>query len=702
VQVLDLPGTYSLAARSPDEMVAVDVLLGLRADTPRPDAVVVVVDAANLERNLYLATQVLEAGRPVVVALNMADDARRRGIEIDAGALAGELGVAVVPTVANRGEGIDRLRAAVVAALDGAPPEPRWGWPEAYRLSEATLSDELAAAGHPDVPPVELRRAILDVGGEAERRLVRRAGAAARRSLDAVRAGLERAGVPLAGLEAGVRYGYIGEVVSRTVRRPAAPRVTTSDRIDAVLTHRVWGTAVFVVLMTGVFLSIFSWAEPLMVLIDEGVFGTLKQAVAGWDALGDGVLKSLLVDGVISGVGGVLVFLPQILILFGFIAILEGCGYMARAAFLMDRLLRWCGLSGRSFIPMLSSFACAVPGIMAARTIESRRDRIATILVAPLMSCSARIPVYVILTAAFVPAALQGVVFASMYLVGIVVAIPVAFVLKKTLLRGDTPSFLVELPPYRVPSARVVLHRMLGQGRTFVVRAGTLILAASVVVWALSTWPRRPEPDAAAVAAAERLRLERDVEEARQRQALDVAREMGGPVAAAAAERFDAYLAAKADEERAEANAAEGERLRHSALGTVGKFLEPVFAPIGWDWKVGMAVVASFPAREVVVSTLGVIYNLGAGEDEESMALRDRLKEATWEDGPRKGRPVFDLASALALMVFFALCAQCASTLVTIWKETGTWGWAAFTFAYMTTLAWLAAWLTAVVVRAVA
>jgi ferrous iron transport protein B len=701
-------------------MVAVDVLLGRRVDTPRPDAVVVVLDATNLQRNLYLATQVLELGVPAVLAVNLSDDAQARGIEVDLAALGGGLGVPAVATVAHRGEGVPDLTRALLAALDAgvAPRDGRLNWPPALLEAEREL-----AAAVPALHPVEVRRALLDVDGEAEHRALARGGAGTRDALARARARLAASG-STASLEASVRYGFVAPLVARAVRRPERPAATRSDRLDAVLTHRVWGTAILVLVMTVVFMSLFAWANPLMEWIDQGLFGRL----GAWTAAsipGDGLLESLLVDGVIAGVGGVLVFLPQIVILFALLALLEGCGYMARAAFLMDRLLRAVGLSGRSFIPMLSSFACAIPGIMAARVIESRRDRIVTILVAPLMSCSARIPVYVILIGAFVPAAtvwgflnVQGLVFAAMYFVGIVVAIPVAFLLKQTLLKGDTPSFVVEFPPYRMPQPRAVGQAMWRNGKAFVVRAGSVILAASIVVWALSKFPEHPDPGAAQRAETARFEAEvagraesRAVELARQEQALLVYESQGGEVARLGREKFREFQqAARAYEddvaarrtalaESADADAA-GESLRHSLLGRMGHAVEPVFAPIGWDWKVGMAVIASFPAREVVVSTLGVIYNLGGDQDEESESLRERLKAARWEAGPRAGTPVFDLASALALMVFFALCAQCASTLVIIAKETSSWGWAGFTFAYMTVLAWGAAWLTATVVRA--
>jgi ferrous iron transport protein B len=427
-----------------------------------------------------------------------------------------------------------------------------------------------------------------------------------------------------------------------------------------------------------------------MDFLKNDVFGRLQKAIAAWGVLGGGALESLVTTGIIGGVGNVLVFLPQILVLALFLAVLEDCGYMARAAFLMDRLLRWCGLSGRSFIPLLSSFACAVPGILATRTIESRRDRLATMLVAPLMSCSARLPVYALIVSAFLPGLSpleRALVFAGAYFLGIVVAIPIAWILKRTLLRGEAPPFVMELPAYKRPGARAVLWKAWGQGKEFVVRASTLILATSVVVWALSYFPHDP-------AVAERAKAE-SVASAdaavEQAKASGSAEAVEAAQAAAAAARTDGALSLAAD----------GAWLRDSYMGRAGRAIEPVFEPIGWDWKVDVAVIASFPAREVVVGVLGVLYGLGDSEDA-AEALQTRVRDAKWESGPRKGQPVFDLGSALALMVFFALCMQCVSTLAVMRKETGTWRWPAFAFVYLTALAYVGALATAWITRAVA
>ena len=588
IELVDLPGTYSLAPQGPDEQVSVDVLHGRQPDVPRPDVVVVVADATNLDRNLFLATQATELGLPVVVALTLCDLGRRRGRTIDTAALARRLGCPVIPVAAPRGEGLGELKAAILAAPAAGPPAPL---------------------------PLE------PVAGDEARPAATR---------DAIR-----------------RYALVERLLEGIVRvDPARPRLP-EDGIDRLLTHRLWGTLAFAAVMLALFSSIFWLAAPLMDLISAGMDG-----LAGWaaDALPPGALRDLVVDGVLAGVGGVVVFVPQIALLFLFIAVLEGCGYLARAAYLMDRLLVGAGLSGKSFIPLLSSFACAIPGIMAARTIENRRDRLLTILVAPLMSCSARLPVYLLLCGAFVPNVAVGlpwlrlpaVVLAGMYALGVAVAAAVAFVLSRTIFKGPPQPFVMELPGWRWPQPGVVAERVREAAWSFLKNAGTMILAMSVVIWALGSYPKPAGPPAGEVTEAE----------------------------------------------------ARGEALRQSFLGRAGRLIEPVVRPLGWDWRLGCAAVASFPAREVVLGTLGVIYNLGdvdPGEEEGATALVRRLKAATWDGTDRK---VFTLPVALSLMVFFALCAQCASTLVIIGKETQSWFWPVVTFTYMTVLAWLGAFAT--------
>jgi ferrous iron transport protein B len=677
--LVDLPGTYSLAPRSPDEMVAVDVLTGRRDDVAAPDAVLCIVDASNLERNLYLVSQVLGMGLPTVVALNMMDVARSRGLSIDADRLARQLGVPVVPVQANRRVGLDALRSALARAIDQPPPAPECPFPPAFREEVGRLQAALdqAGTGRERPPRYLVERLLLDKGGSVESRLLADAPESLREALQQARERLAQAGSPVPAVEAVARYGWVARVLEGVITRPARREVGRSDRIDRVLTHKLWGTLVFAALMLVVFQAIFRWSEWPMEWID----GAVKAAGRAVESrMAEGPLRSLLTDGVLGGVGSVLVFLPQIFFLFFFIAILEDCGYMARAAYLMDRLMVRLGLSGKSFIPLLSSFACAIPGVMATRVIENRRDRLTTILVAPLMSCSARLPVYTLLIAAFIPdrnlgrvVGLRALTMFSMYALGIATAALVAWLLKRTILRGATPPFVMELPAYKWPSPRLVLHRMFERGWGFVRRAGTMILAVSIVVWAAAYFPR----DRRAVEGPFRA----------EREALEARLEKLGP--------DDPARESIEDSLGAIANRVAGEYTRRSYLGRAGRVIEPVVRPLGWDWRIGCAALASFPAREVVVATLGVIFDLGsdAGGDDPagSRTLQDTLRSATWEG---TSRPLFSVPVALSIMVFFALCAQCAATLAVIRRETNSWRWPAFTFAYMTALAYLAALAT--------
>ena len=651
LDLIDLPGAYSLAAHSPDEMLAIDVLLGQQQDAPPVDGILAVVDASNLRRNFYLVSQLAEIDVPLVVALNMGDIALRRGISIDASALSEALGAPVVPVLAHRRQGLDELRRTLAALnADPAPARPqRVELPD--ELQRATA--ELQASVSGPLSPVEALRALVDEDGYAERRLLASAGDGV---ADRLR-GLRTVGADsLSELESNARYAWIDGLLAQAIDQPSRLESRRSDRADRVLAHRLFGVAIFVLVNVLVFEAIYTWSGPLMDGIDA-LFAACGDRAAA--LIPPGALQSLVVDGLIAGVGGVLIFLPQIAILFFFIALLEDSGYMARAALLMDRLLTRVGLSGTAFMPLLSSFACAVPGIMAARTIEDRRDRFATILVAPLMSCSARLPVYVLFIGTFVPdrslwggvIGLQALTLFAFYCLGALVAIPVAWLLKRTLLKGDPPPFLLELPSYKTPDLRTVLLRVYHSSRAFVVRAGSLILATTIAMWALAYFPRSE-------AVVERHQIERQ---------------------AVAPEALDALAKRQA-----------AELVENSYLGQAGHWVAPVVRPLGWDWRIGMAVIASFPAREVIISALGTIYSLGAEEDEGSESLRATLAAATWPDG----RPIYTLAVALSIMVFFALCAQCLSTLVVIKKETGSYGWSLFSFGYMTALAYIGALAT--------
>ncbi|HEV3004817.1 MAG TPA: ferrous iron transport protein B, partial [Pirellulales bacterium] len=591
--------------------------------------------------------------------------------------LSKRLGVPVVEVQAHRRRGLAELKAALTEAAPRVAVTPASPFPAAFQQEVDQLSERLAQ--RPDETPLPrylVERLLLDTAGYLTSQLLD-GQEAADNLLAAPRERLAKAGCAVPAVEALARYGWVATVLEGVVSRPAARPVTVSDQIDRCLTHRLWGTLFFLLMMVVVFQSVFRVARLPMNWIDAA-----KGAAGDWVTghMPEGALQSLLVKGLIDGVGSVLIFLPQIMILFFFIALLEDCGYMARAAYLMDKLMAKVGLSGKSFIPLLSSFACAIPGVMATRVIENRRDRLTTILVAPLMSCSARLPVYTLLIAAFIPdrsyagglVALQGLTMTAMYLLGIVTAMLVALALKRSLLRGPTPPFVMELPSYKWPSPATVVYRMVERGWSFVRRAGTLVVAVSIVVWAALYFPHDDAVKAPFL----------------------------GPLA-----DIKAKLASlPAGDPRCDELIAEQVRLQNeimaaynaqSYLGRLGHAIEPAVRPLGWDWRIGCAVIASFPAREVVVATLGIIYNLGEGVDVEDEGSRSRLetelKRATWEGTVT---PVFNVPVALSIMVFFALCAQCASTLVVIKRETNSWGWPIFTFIYMTTLAYVAALVT--------
>jgi ferrous iron transport protein B len=660
--IVDLPGTYSLSPRSPDEMVAVDVLISRRSDVPPIDVVLCIVDASNLERNLYLVSQVLELGLPTVVALNMVDVAKDKGLALNLAKLAEQLPVKFVPVQANRAIGLAELKLAIADAAGQPPPEIATPFPEPFAAEVETLAERANSNGDAALPRYLVERLLLDTGGYLVKAGLPGIDSELLAKVQAARSRLTAAGLPVPAVESIARYSWAAQVLAGVVTRPADRPRTLSDRIDKLLTHRILGTLVFLVVMLLMFQAVFAVAEPASAAIDW-----LNASLGGLVTrfIPEGWLRSLLITGVIGGAGGVLVFLPQIFTLFFFIALLEDCGYMARAAYLMDKLMSRIGLSGKSFIPLLSSFACAVPGIMATRVIENRRDRLVTILVAPLMSCSARLPVYTLLIGAFVPNLalsiggltipwLRGLVMFAMYSVGIVAGIGAAWVLKKTVLRGATPPFVMELPSYKMPGLWIVLHRMLEQGWSFVYRAGTLILAVSILVWALAYFPH------------DQSQIDRAL------------------LAQLVQSRDQWSRSARNDDLATVENKIAAQYLATSYLGRMGKWIEPAVKPLGWDWRIGCAAIASFPAREVVVATMGVIYNLGEDQDESSANLRWTLQNDS----------SFNLPVALSVMVFFALCAQCASTLAVIRRETGSWGWPVLTFVYMTLLAYVGALVT--------
>jgi ferrous iron transport protein B len=615
VELLDLPGLYSLTAATMEERVAADALLGRAPGSGKPTAVVLLLDATNLERNLFLASQVLELGLPTVVALNMIDLAHAEGIRIQPEKLARELGCPVVPTAARTGHGIERLKAQIELIVRNPERAPR---PKA------------AACGG-------------GCGG----------------------------GCPFQ-----ARYNWAEKIGAACSSGRPATHGQRTERIDRVLTHPVVGVAAFLAIMVVVFTMIF-WVARFPMALIEWIFDTCGRYLGSGlthvaHMLHPGLLRgaieydltSLLTQGVLSGVGGVLVFLPQICILFFFLSLLEDTGYLARAAFVMDRLMRRVGLPGKAFVPMLSAHACAVPAIMAARVIDDKRDRLVTMLVLPFMSCSARIPVYTMLVALLFPGAAwkAGLVFTGAYLLGIVAALVMALVFKRTILPGETRPLVLELPSYKMPSLRTALLTMLDRARLFVTKAGTVILLVSVILWALSYYPHSAPPPAAVALGAQ-----------------------AGQLAAAG-------QAGPAAELRDQATRLTRQNsLQHSFAGHIGRAIEPALRPLGYDWQLGIGILSSFAAREVFVSTLSVVY--GMGEDaanDNPQSLYATMAKVTRSDGT----PMFTAAVCLSLLVFYVLAMQCASTLAVTRRETGGWGWPAFQFAYMSVLAYGGALLT--------
>ena len=646
--VLDLPGCYSLIPRSPDEKVAADIIFGRDASTA-PDAVVCVVDVTNLARHLYLVGQVIEAGRPVIVALTMVDEAARLGLIVDFKKLAAHLKVPVVEVVASKGKGLDYLGAELDRILNRPwePPTRSFQLPPAFEsrikeyapLAESTDIQTLYCVAGQHTPACTDKlekiakqvRADLGVDEETVRRFI---------------------------VEA--RYKWQRGVAHEVIRFDGRKGRNWTRRLDDIFLHRVFGPIILVAVLAVVFQSVFTWAsypaKAISFVTDVWLPGLVESFLA------PGPLQSLLIDGVIAGVGAVVVFLPQILLIYLFLTLLEDSGYLARAAFILDHFMSKVGLSGRSFIPLLSSFACAIPGIMATRTIPHQKDRLATILIAPLMTCSARLPIYALLIAAFVPETkiwgpfgYQGLTLLGLYLLGIVGAMLVAALFRRTILRGPTPPLLLELPTYRIPRLKTLLITLWDRGMTFLVSAGTIIFAVSIVLWALFSYPQHDSIEA----------------------------------------KYDAERATLMAQNPSDAevatleNRASAERLQHSFAGYIGRAIEPVIAPLGFDWKMGIGILGSFAAREVFVSTMGVTYGVGSSTDDESLA--ERLQS---DKNAQTGEPIWTPLVAITLLVFYAFALQCVSTIAVIKRETGGWKWPAFAFGYMTLLAYGAALLT--------
>ena len=638
IELLDLPGSYSLGAHAPDERITRDVLFGLRQDTPRPERVLCVVDASHLERNLYFITQVIELGLPTIIALNMIDVAEAQGVPINADKLSEELGVPVIPVQATRKDSLLPLRLALSRA-----EVPRSSWMPELPSVWTRATDGVAALwpgggasepSSPRDPLIRMKAALLLATPDVETpTLAQELGAGRALGIAlAQRVMLDRELPEWREALVAARYARIGEICHAAQGGRSAASDVLTHRLDNLLTHRIWGWVCFVGMMTLMFVSIFTIAQYPMDWINAG-FDKLAEGVQGILPAGD--LRDLLTDGVIAGVGGVVVFLPQILILFFFIGLLEDTGYMARAAFLMDRVMSKVGLHGKSFIPLLSSYACAIPGIMSTRTIENPKDRLVTILVAPLMSCSARLPVYALMIAALLPTNTvwtKGALMMGLYLLGTSAALLFAWLFKKTILKGVTPLFLMELPPYRLPSLSQIASQMFQRAGIFLKRAGTVILAISVILWFLASFPKLHVPAGAP-----------------------------GPTKA--------------------------EQLQHSFAGHIGHAIEPAIAPLGMDWKIGIGLVAAQAAREVFCGTMAVVYNVERKKGEEPDSLGEIMRHQQRPDAS----PVYTPLTCLSILVFFVLSMQCVSTLAVVRRETNSFRWPIFQFCYMTGTAYLAA-----------
>ena len=650
----DLPGTYSLNARSAEEQIALDALVGIGGERA-PDVVVVCLDATQLARSVYLLLQCQELGARCVGALTMVDEAGAAAP--DARALSQLVDCEVVAVTARTRRGLPELGAAIDRALR-AERRAIWRWTPSPALRREL--DAVGAALPASWRAAERYRAALPTADDAvalwaltcidnsEHDGDELVGVPPELRAAAIAARAPRASDQLLDDEPVLaRWKWLDREIAKLAR--VAPDRSLTERIDRVLLHRAIGFGVFAAVMTALFMALFAGAAPLIDGIDHGL-KALGASVHGW--LGDGIFTDFLADGVIAGVGTVLEFLPQILMLFLFLGFLEDCGYLARVAYLMDRVMRSMNLHGKAFVPMLFGFACAVPAITATRTMERRRDRILTMLVVPLMTCSARLPVYTLIIGALIPAPrfTQAMLMVGMYAFSASTSLAAAWVMSKTVkpLKAKRLPFIIELPPYRFPNLRAVLRAMYSKSSMFLREAGTVILACSIALWALIYFPRAlpaGSPDYAAL------------------------------IAHAPDDDAKAQLAAEA----------QAAHLAASYAGRIGHAIEPAIKPLGFDWKIGVGLVGAFAAREVFISTLGIVYAVGNDADEHSEPLRQALHTAKGADG----RTAYTPLVGLSLMVFFALAMQCMSTLAVVRRESGGLAWPAFLFAYMTVLAWV-------------
>ncbi len=642
ILIRDLPGTYSLKARSIDERIVADMVQSWRDNKKRPKAVIVVVDATNFSRNIYLALQVLDWNVPTIIVLNMIDEARKKGIKINVDEIKDRLNAwAVIPASAKYGEGITDIINAVKNVPDNPDlpqTEPRLVEIEQHKKIIAPLVSFLKKEENiiNHNAHVEALRLLSEINyiNYLKKYLSDEKLAELKKILQQVMAAFKEKNIPYKALEQSSRFGFIDLYLNQAVSQDSVKRKSRSEKADNIITHKIFGPILLFVLFALIFNAVFSWAEYPMELIQAGIEWISAQAD---NLLPAGQVKSLIINGIISGAGSILVFLPQILLLVFFLGILEDSGYMARMAFMLDKLMHKIGLHGRSVLPLLSGFACSIPAVMASRTIENRRDRLVTIMMIPLMSCSARLPIYILLIAAFIPQKmilgiipLQAVSLMGIYFLGMFTAIIVALIFKKIRPANTAHNLMIELPPYRRPMFRSIMWQLYERTKSFLTTAGSIILAVSIVLWFLASYPR-PEN---------------------------------------AAQMPPAKL------------------MEQSYAGKIGHAIEPVIKPLGFDWKIGVGLITTFAAREVIISTMATLYNL-----EDDSGENKRLLKAMQDDKKPDGTPVFTILTALSLMIYFAYAAQCIATFAIIKKETNTWRWPFFMVFYMTVLAYSASFI---------
>ncbi len=640
-QVIDLPGIYSFSTNSPEEVIARDVIL-----EEKPDLVVNIIDTSNLERNLYLTVQLMEMEIPYLLVFNMWDEVQKRGCNIDLKKISEAFGAEIISFVGHKGIGVDQLKEKIFTNM-GFKRRNLLHYSHETESLIAEIENVIKAStkAYENIPDKWFAVKLIEKDSRITT-MINNYGNI-KEEVDLRIEHFEKKTDEGSDIYiAEQRYGFISGVCQKYVRNNVELRHSVSDKIDAVLTNKVLGLPIFIALMYLVFKLTFVVGDPLMGWI-ESSFELLSGFIEGFWAEGsESLLKSLILDGVIGGVGGVVVFLPNIILLFLAIAILEGTGYMSRAAFIMDRIMKSIGLHGNSFIPMLIGFGCTVPAIMATRTLENRKDRFTTLLVAPLMSCGARLPIYALIIPAFFPSVMQAKVLAIIYFSGIALAILLAKLLRSTIFKGETETFIMELPPYRIPTLRSILMQMWSRAMIYLKKAGTIILAISIVMWVLVTFPRT-DKFAEYYAEQETLLRKQNLTEKVLNEKLE-----------------ELQMKQQSDE------------LAYSITGRIGKALEPALKPLGFDWKIGAAMIGAFAAKEVFVAQLGIVYSVGEA-DEESQTLRDKLKEN------------YTPLIALSIMLFALISAPCMATIAVTKRETNSWGWALGQLAGLTLTAYI-------------